>query len=286
MKTFRYTFPFFLLLSSVAVLSGCSQDELLEETTPIDTSRFITVTVNDNGYKNSNGTSTRTIENGYNTNFTVGDEIGLYAVKEKSLLPEIKNIRLIASDDGKGGITWLDENGQGPLYVYQATYFAYYPYQNLSPEYKPWTYSPDPNIFFDTILQDWELAIDQSNYTDYTHLDLMTAKSSVNPSPDSGRPQLSFSMKHCMALVVIDLPSDATNIKFSGFTPYRMSNGTYRYLMKTPTQFSSSYDKPISKQFIGSYTDNKGSTMEWNFTASGIPANNYQVYTVDGGSSK
>lgn len=283
MKTFRYTFPIFLLLSGVTVLSGCSQDELLEETSPVDTSCFITV--NDSGYKNTDNTSTRTIENGYNTTFTTGDEIGLYAVKGGNLLPQINNIRLIASNNGKGGITWLDKNGQGPLYVYGATYFAYYPYQNLSSGYKPGAYSPDPNIFFDTILQDWQLATDQSDHTNYAHLDLMTAKSSVSPSPDSGQPQLSFSMKHCMALVVIDLPSDATNIKFSGFTPYHMSDGTYRYLLKTPTQFSPNKN-PISKQFIGSYTDNKDATVEWNFTAKGIPANNYQVYIVNGGSSK
>ena len=98
-----------------------------------------------------------------------------------------------------------------------------------------------------------------------------------------------------MALVVIDLPktkytlTDANgatlsngyiadgvpDTKFNGFTPCRMSDGTYRYLI----------NPAATENLSGSYSNATSATAEWEFKAP-TTAGQYKKYVVDGGSSK
>lgn len=308
-----YTLPLLISLFSVALLSGCSQKELPEDTTPTGDTRSFTITVSDSGYQNSKGTPTRSVgsgistrstgsdvstratENGISTTFTAGDEIGVYAVRNGQILNDIDNLRLTATDDGKGGIEWKVVLGTAPEhYPADATYYAYYPYQNIFPgDYEPDATATTLEDFFDIMIKYWNPAKDQSAYSSYTRQDLMVSQGTVTPATDGGLPRLSFAMKHCMALAVIELPrtsymlfdggrnitgsgyiiDSAPDTKFSGFTPYRMSDGTYRLLVK-PSQT----DLQLTGSYVGSYDD----ISEWTLTAN-ITNGNYQTYLIDGG---
>lgn len=308
-----YTFPLLISLFSVALLSSCSQKELPEDTTPTGDTRSFTITVSDSGYQSSKGTptrsagssistrstesnvSTRATESGISTTFTAGDEIGVYAVRNGQILNDIDNLRLTATDDGKGGIEWKGINNTTPSGPGDATYYAYYPYKNIFPsDYEPDATATTLEGFFDILIKNWNPAKDQSAYDSYTKQDLMVSQGTVLPAIGGGLPRLSFSMKHCMALAVIELPrtsykltSGGNNItgpsgyiidgvpdtKFSGFTPYRMSDGTYRLLVK-PSQ--------TDLQLAGSYAPNSANIAEWTLTAN-IANGNYQTYLIDGG---
>ncbi len=307
-----YTLPLLISLFSVALLSGCSQKELPEDTTPTGDTRFFTITVSDSGYQSSKGTPTRSVgsgistrstgsdvstratESGISTTFTAGDEIGVYAVRNGQILNDIDNLRLTATDDGKGGIEWKGINGTTPSGPGDATYYAYYPYQNIFPgDYEPDATATTLEDFFDIMIKYWNPAKDQSAYSSYTRQDLMVSQGTVTPATGGGLPRLSFAMKHCMALAVIELPrtsytpydggrnitgsgyiiDSAPDTKFSGFTPYRMSDGTYRLLVK-PSQ--------TDLQLTGSYVDFSDDISEWTLTAN-ITNGNYQTYLIDGG---
>lgn len=309
-----YTLPLLISLFSVVLLSGCSQKELPEDTIPTGDTRSFTITVSDSGYQSSKGTPTRSVgsgisarstesnvstratENGISTTFTAGDEIGVYAVRNGQILSDIDNLRLTATDDGKGGIEWKVVIGTPPdHYPSDATYYAYYPYQNIFPgDYEPDATATTLEDFFDIMIKYWNPAKDQSSYSSYTRQDLMVSQGSVTPATGGGLPRLSFAMKHCMALAVIELPrteyllqyKDANgtdtqyqytigvpDTKFNNFTPYYMSDGTYRLLVK-PSQ--------TDLQLTGSYVANGNDVTEWILTAN-IANGNYQTYAVDGG---
>lgn len=315
-----YTLPLLISLFSVALLSGCSQKELPEDTTPTGDTRSFTITVSDSGYQSSKGTPTRSVgsgistrstgsdvstratENGISTTFTAGDEIGVYAVRNGQILNDIDNLRLTATDDGKGGIEWKGINGTTPSGPGDATYYAYYPYQNIFPgDYEPDATATTPEGFFDIMIKYWNPAKDQSAYSSYTRQDLMVSQGTVTPATGGGLPRLSFAMKHCMALAVIELPrtryelthekvdgsliplggyyiDGAPDTKFSNFTPYRMSDGTYRLLVK-PSQT----DLQLTGSYVNyNYVDYSADIAEWTFTAN-IANGNYQTYAVDGG---
>lgn len=298
-----YTLPLLISLFSVALLSGCSQKELPEDTTPTGDTRSFTITVSDSGYQSFKGTSTRSTgssisarstESSISTTFTAGDEIGVYAVRNGQILSDIDNLRLTATDDGKGGIEWKVVLGTAPeRYPSDATYYAYYPYKNIFPsDYEPDATATTLEGFFDIMIKYWSPAKDQSAYDSYTKQDLMVSQGTVSPATGGGLPRLSFSMKHCMALAVIELPrtkyytllyedidlgtyiiDGVPDTKFSGFTPYRMSDGTYRLLVK-PSQ--------TNLKLTGSYAKNSTDIAEWTFSAN-IANGNYQTYAVDGG---
>lgn len=310
-----YTLPLLISLFSVALLSGCSQKELPEDTTPTGNTRSFTITVSDSGYQSSKGTPTRSVgsgistrstgsdvstratENGISTTFTAGDEIGVYAVRNGQILNDIDNLRLTATDDGKGGIEWKVLLGTAPEhYPGDATYYAYYPYQNIFPgDYEPDATATTLEDFFDILIKNWNPAKDQSAYSSYTRQDLMVSQGTVTPATGGGLARLSFAMKHCMALAVIELPrteymlilhddgytwdyiiDSAPDTKFNNFTPYCMSDGTYRLLVK-PSQ--------TDLQLTGSYAKNSTDIAEWTFTAN-IAHGNYQTYAIDGGKNK
>lgn len=279
---------------SAFLLTGCSENELPgNENTDTNRTTF-TIEVSDGGYAPAEGEKpdTRATENDYTTQFTAGDKIGVFAVKNNEIVAEVNNLCLVATletdTDGSSSLVWKTEGGETPLYISGATYYAYYPWQSDDDI----TSKVDPSatnyaaIFFAKFISEWTPDTDQGTYTAYTGSDLMIA--SGTPSGKS----LSFSMQHKMALVVIDLPKTKYKLtnasgnqlpdytadgvpdtKFNGFTPYRMSDGTYRYLIK-----------PAATNLSGSYTNATSATAEWQFEAS-VTVGQYRKYVVDDGSS-
>lgn len=282
-----------LLLALTAVFTCCSGDDYSDINTSgspasgSSTAPF-TITVTDGGYaSHSGGSSTRASEANYKTIFTEGDQIGVFAVKGSKIVNEVNNLCLTATN--ASDLTWKDAKGNPLADVKGATYYAYYPYQkDLKGKFTSVSQSCTAEEFFANVISNWFPKSDQSTHAKYTAQDLMIAKGTMTPNVKS----LSFSMKHQMALAVIDLPrieytflnnnpsipnyiTDVLYANFGEYKPCRMEDGTYRYLLKPSTQ-----DALLS----GSYTSAKGSTA-WEVNTKNIATGKYQIFEVDGGSS-
>ena len=294
----QHILPVLFLLAGIVVLWGCSPLELPDSATDggiVSATQSFSVSVSDGGYSPTDPSPhTRATENGYTTTFTAGDKIGVFAVKDGAIVDGVNNLCLIATTTTGGGsgstLVWQDANGKAPLNISGATYYAYYPYQEtLSGSLSPSGASaPDAATFFADVISQWTPSTAQGTYADYTAQDLMIAQGCV-----SGK-SLSFPMQHQMSLAVIDLPKtkytfdndpkipdyiiDAPDTKFNGFAPCRMSDDTYRYLVKPDT------NGLLSGSYTNSTSDTGATTIEWNFTAT-IGASNYKTYKVDGGST-
>lgn len=269
---------FFLLLAFSLLLPSCSED--LPENTPVSPGQSLRIRVDDSGFTATS--QTRAQETAYQTVFTAGDQIGVFAVKNGTIKEGVTNICLTASTNADGNLVWLSDDGLN-LHP-DATYYAYYPWQeHLSGD--PVPSAGNAAAFFANVITKWTPANDQSDYAKYTAQDLMIAKGSLSDK------SLTFSMAHQMSLVVIDLPktkytflnsdpsvpdytADAAPDTQFGFNPCRMSNGTYRYLIKPSG----------ANTLSGSYTKADNSKASWTFESS-VSGSNYKIYKVDGGSS-
>lgn len=287
-----------LLLAFTAVLSCCSSEDFADIDVSggnVDsTTAPLIITVTDGGYASLSGSSsTRAVESNYQTSFTAGDQIGVFAVKNGKIVKEVNNLCLTAkatttSADATSdaSLTWLGASDIALTNVKGATYYAYYPYKpSLVVEHD--SEVADADAFFANVISNWTPATNQSTYDDYTAQDLMIAKSTAKEGASN---TLTFSMKHQMALVVIELPkieyqldcdpfytwnSDVSEIKFNGFAPYRKDDGMYCYLVN-PSKASS---------LSGSYF-NDIATAEWSFATADTKRGSYKEYIVDGGSIK
>lgn len=261
-------FNIYILLSSflALLLQGCI-NEIANEThngTPL------TIQVGTIGYTSADSLQTRTTEDNYTTKFAKGDQIGVFAVKNGSSKVIFKNIPYTYN-----GSQWT-----GSEYYYSnTTYFAYYPYDaSLS----------ESITTLDGIVAAFKTKLssttDQSTYEKYTAVDLMTAEV-VSPTSSS----LTFTFKHEMALVVIDLPYilyNFTNLNrkdyyvpmpyttFENIQPYYMRGGTYRYLVAPDA----------TPNFSGSYvTEDYSTKKKYTCNVSAvIGAGSYKRFVVDG----
>ena len=238
-------FPFsLLLLLCITALCGCTEGD-----EPIAATDGTTLTIRATaaGFTSADGADTRASENGYITNFTTGDEIGVFAVdKDGAVIADCKNVKCTRNADG-----FWTADASVPVYYYTgAKYFAYYPYKSeLSAK----------NITDVSGIVDYfnkNIVTDQGTYDKYTACDLMTTPQNVSPTVFGGKKTLSFIFTHQMSLIEISLPvqkyktSDAAgayeyaepaiNATFSmtkeggatsPITPYNMGNGIYRYIV-------------------------------------------------------
>ena len=279
-----------VVLVSAFLLTGCSENELPGDENTDTNHTIFAIEVSDGGYAPAAGEKpdTRATENDYTTQFTAGDKIGVFAVKNGAIVDGVNNLCLVATaetDAGDGSLVWKTEGGETPIIPASAAYYAYYPWQSHDKiAGKVNALATGVDDFFADLVKNWAPSTNQGTYTDYTGSDLMIA--SGTPSGKS----LSFSMQHKMALVVIDLPKTkykltnasgdvrdytadgAPDTKFNGFTPYRMSDGTYRYLIKPAA----------TEKLSGSYTNATSATAEWEFEAS-VTAGQYGKYAIDSG---
>lgn len=313
----------------IAGLAGCSEEETLSGT-PGDTRTPITITVTDGGYTPDDAArqstarsdirqnadsrpSTRAVDNGYATTFTVGDQIGLYIVKSdgNSTSYAAENICLTLTDMGDGKLAWQAPAGTTLYYEGAAAkYFAYYPYRQTLPAVsntpdapdapaepvKPVASATDASGFFAPLISAWTPATDQGTHAAYTASDLMTGNGTASKQ-SGGTYSLELTMTHAMALVVIETPTTkytltdkdgkslpdyyipAPDTRFYGFTPYNPSPGTYRYLVK-PGQTTAA---DLMGSYTGTGSDGSSSvTKEYAVSPNGITAANYALYKVDG----
>ena len=158
--------------------------------------RPLAITVNDGGLGST--AQTRAEENGYRTVFTEGDRIGLYVVKDGTV---IKSNLPLTLHEGK----WtLPANASQLFYSPGTSYYAYYPYKDNND--MNGMISPGSEDFFGTLAETWIPNPNQSTYANYTASDLMTALGECTLIED-GNYTLHFSMEHRMALVFFQFPT-------------------------------------------------------------------------------
>lgn len=242
MKTNILYLSFFYILFAVS-LCGCSNDD--EPIVATTDGTLLTVIARADGFASTDGIPhTRASESDYTTTFVKGDQIGVFAVKNGSIIIGCKNVPCTYN-----GMTW-----SGTVYECTgATYFAYYPYdENL--ETSGITSASDIVAAFNTTVS---TATDQSTYAKYTACDLMTATAA---SPTSGK-TLTFTFTHQMSLIEISLPEqkckstdDANAYEYftpalgatfsltqsnggstTSIQPCPMGNGIYRYIVPAGT---------------------------------------------------
>ena len=277
-------------------IASCSKDE---QVSPADTEPgqlgFISIT--DEGYASvsdvhnvANASTTRSVDNGYTTEFTAGDACGLYMVRGGKVI--YPNVKLTAERDADtGSLVWKPDGGTtlaGGLP--DEHYYLYYPYQ-ASMDGKTASFTgnaPTDEEFFAPLIASWQQQEDQSTYANYTKSDLMTAKG-IAVIGANNTFLLSFSMTHRMALAVIEMPKTVYK-----FTDARISD----YTIPTPTVFSGSA-KPLWGEAAYRYLTNPNAasfpTMEGSYdngskeftiTPSGLAAGSYKKYKVDGAVEK
>lgn len=283
MKTNILYFPLLVLLSAVS-LCGCSNDD--EPVVTATDGTTLTVTARADGFASADGTAqtdtpqTRATESGYTTTFVKGDQIGVFAVKDGSVITGCQNVQLTYD-----GTNW---NSSTPVYKYAgATYFAYYPY---SADMNSKTSVDEIVTAFSATVT---AATDQSTYAKYTACDLMTATAE---SPTSGT-SLSFSFTHQMCLIEISLPvqkyktsEDANAYEYSApalgatfsltpsngsgattIEPCPMGNGIYRYIVPAGTSGAT---------VNGAFNTADGKTIEYLKDNLSLSAGNYKRLNV------
>ena len=194
----------------------------------------LTITVTDGAYApaptandedDATAPATRAVERGFATEFTVGDQIGLYEVIEKehgdgeSLYDVITKNLCLTYD----GTAWTLSDGaeltpERPADGRRTHYYAYYPWQQdkdmdgktvagqaiEGPPGTPWT----PQEFFARLINFWQPVSNQSTYAAYTASDLMVSRGTVAKRTDgTDGSELRFEMEHQMALAVIQVPT-------------------------------------------------------------------------------
>lgn len=274
-------FMLFLLAIAGLGLTSCSGDDL--ESNPSDNNSRFYVSVTDGGYfSTQDGIYTKSSEQGYTTEFTAGDQIGVFAVKNNQIIAEVNNLCLTATDNN-GALVWKDAGGNAPLKFDGAVYYAYYPYQSSLTGTLVLT-ATDADSFFVNVVSNWTPSTDQGVYTKYTAQDLMTAQGGISNS------ELSFAMQHEMALAVIELPGtkyefsntnpslpdyviDPQDSRFDSYKPYKMADGMYRYLVRPG----------YTNKLTGSYTNASNAAKGWELNPAGISSGSYKVFKVDGG---
>lgn len=238
MKRIERLYRTALLLALLGMAAGCTRDDGLDAIDP-DTSAAttLTVSVSDGGYSPSpeaasapDAPDTRTVDNGFATEFTAGDRIGLYVAEvevsadgtptaHKRMVH--KNLCLTYN-----GTEWKLPDGELkhtiPAPGCEIRYYAYYPYRQ-SIEFEIQNRKPDGTAqdgsiantdteFFWKLIDLWTPQVNQSTYADYTASDLMTAQGVVTPrTGNTAGSTLSFAMQHRMNLVIIRLPHTTCN---------------------------------------------------------------------------
>lgn len=227
------------LTAVMTTLAACSQDDELMDAAPKATP--IEFEITDGGYGGDE--ATRAVEEGLRTKFEAGDKCGLYIIDNDEFIAN--NVMLTAEAGENGEITWKVTEGDVSKATENSKYFLYYPYGSDLCNWSALVGDDDETVFRDGIEHFGSTVRYQDTYAQYTKNDLMTATGTASTGAD-GKLKVSFSMKHRMALAVIELPKTvykfegtsipdytvALSADFSGsdYRPLRMEDGTYRFV--------------------------------------------------------
>lgn len=238
---YHHTAALLLRVVLVVLVVACTADDGFVPSpgeAPATSAPPLTITVTDGAYApaptandedDATAPATRAVERGFATEFTEGDQIGLYEVTEKEwgnggsgYQISDQNYNLCLTYDGTA---WTLPPGAELTPERQADgsrthYYAYYPWQQDKdmngkviaapglmidrPTGTPWT----SQEFFDPLILGWDPASNQSTYAAYTASDLMVSLGTVTQRTDGADgSELRFEMEHQMVLAVVRVPS-------------------------------------------------------------------------------
>lgn len=202
-------FKLSVMMLATAFVAGCSQNEDFDST-PIESDGLLAVHATASDFASSDAKDTRIVNEGANTAFESGDEIGVFAIRSTDNKLIYQNLPLKYKKDATDGWTGNDNK----VYYYKnTTYVAYSPYdKNLS--ISGATGAEDLQAKIKTHFDEKLGKNTHNQLTMYPSLDLMLASS----EPATGDKSLSFSFKHQMALVEIAVPVKAYLDESKAFT--------------------------------------------------------------------
>jgi len=285
MKSYKLIQKALFVVCSFAVLSCSQEEDYTIPNMPNEAGAF-DISVIDAGIYNNDPKSRAVTDGEYKTTFVEGDQIGLFAVKGEAVLDAVKNIPLTYD-----GSKWTVAGGTTLPYTAEqadADYYVYYPYdETLTSSFA--VLEADP---FTTIASNWDLG-DDLEADNYTKKDLMT--SAATKATGSGQKfSLSFTLTHCMALVVVELPAvtyeftnggsnytiPASGVSFDidGTTVkpfYDATSARYRLLVKPET----------ATTIEGKFTNGQDKKYTIALGGSDLAKGKYAYYTIDGGSA-
>ena len=193
-------------------------------------------------------------EDGLETQFAVGDAIGIFAIKDGAIVDGISNTKLTYAT-GSTGNSWTPPTGI-TLYWYEGvSYVAYYPYKDgITIDASKNATEIIASLAANNSLQP---GTSQATAADYTACDLMTASGTptVNAT-DPAKKILTLNFKHQFALLVLKpqvfvactppagagfvyrstamspiMDTKATSVTLNGVTACKMSDGSYRAIV-------------------------------------------------------
>lgn len=270
--------------ASLTIIDGGTADWVVGDSSDIS-SEEIEVDVNAGGT-----TQTRAVTDaGFRTSFEEGDIVGVYAVKDGAILPNVNNLPMTFDGAEWSFETRLNYNSS----MQGAVFYAYYPYDKASP------FEASASDPFASKLASWKLPYDISTSEKYYGTDLMT--SSADVVEKNGKFTVTFDMVHRLGLVDVAFPkrsytftntepalkpyviSGATDIVINaaiGNEPaieikpyYEQASQTYRFLVRPDVSLA------LSGTFVSAGKSRKYSIN----IPDGIPAGNCRPYKIDGG---
>lgn len=283
-------FKLSVMMLATAFVAGCSQNEDFDST-PIESDGLLAVHATASDFASSDAKDTRIVNEGANTAFESGDEIGVFAIRSTDNKLIYQNLPLKYKDATDG---WTGNDNK--VYYYKnTTYVAYSPYdKNLS--ISGATGAEDLQTKIKTYFDEKLGNNTYNQLTMYPSLDLMLASS----EPATGDKSLSFSFKHQMALVEIAVPVKAYLDESKAFTyaepftkEFTMNNtalemyplsirttgkadeagadayGVYRLLVKPGTEYTLSGELEYA-----------GKPVTLDDKAVNLPAGTYMRYTI------
>lgn len=222
MKTNSWKITFMALAMATAMI-GCNQNNELGTPAPLSEEDVLNVVATANDFVSSDATS-RVSETDYTTTFEVGDNIGVFVVRDGEAL--IGNMKMTLGADGT---TWAGENGAKLYYYKDADYIAYSPYtEGLSVTSK--------TEIVDYFTAKLEGTAGQSTLADYQAADLMTA--SVAAAEVTRGKNITFKFAHQMSMIEIKVPIRAYKTR-----------GGYEYSAPLGLKVTMAEESAIGKDF-------------------------------------
>ena len=270
-------FNMMIAAAAIILLGSCSTDDSLSKT-DTETGRTMKISVAQAGFTGSDSTGTRATNADLTTTFESGDHVGIYVTDGSG---KVVTANQEITYDGTNWIIGDATTGTEATLEYHSAYhyFAYYPYNSKAPTDLTLTATTGEN-FFGSYINNFTPSTDQSTAADYSAQDLMVATGAVDGT------SLSFGMTHQMALVEVDFAQEKWTYyggpyiykyAFDTYSPYNISNGAYRILVKPATAYTINGNK---------YNKRGTSTGTWSLTTgTTLTAGKYKHYKSNGKSA-
>ncbi len=286
-------FRFSLLAVAAAFLAGCSQEDALENMANEQVPQALTISATANNFDAADA-ETRVAENGAQTVFETGDQMGLYVLEGNATDGytgvTLRNIPLTYTAPAAGETTGKWDAGRTIYYYEGCDYIAYFPYDATLSS------SVEASKVIETITKAFDAKIEGMATTQtketYRAADLMmaTITGTSLATDNNATKALNFNLKHNYSMIELTLPvlkysymkgteTVNYNIAMNGIkikigsnecTPYEVTPGTYRMLMK-----------PGNVTVSGSFTDPQDQRpVTFTSTAKSLTAGSYVGYTV------